>query len=164
MSHCSWSEEYMIGNHTLKMALAVVTCNSPKKRSLQHMTWRSVKIYEEFFAAKVVFRNTAIFLSRYINGHNLKFLESDFSDVAFESAHTGQSQVQYLLCSIQIFSGRFSLFFLLFLFIVLYLFIYFALFTSLFVFICQQVMLSCWGFRAAGIGLLLLRACLNEPV
>jgi hypothetical protein len=43
------------------------------------MMWRSVKIYDEFFKARVVFRDRAIFhLSGYADGYNLRILESNF--------------------------------------------------------------------------------------
>jgi hypothetical protein len=60
-----------------------------------------------------VFRGRAI-CPGIFDGYNRRILEGNFSDVAFEGAYTGQFQLQYLLCSIQLVVGCFSLFFLLF--------------------------------------------------
>jgi len=105
-------------------------------------------------------------VSRYTDGYKLRILGSNFSDAALESAHTEQSQLQYLCALSKYLSGVFlfsyycfSSMFLIFLFT-----FYFTLFTFLFIFISHQVPLGRLGSRAAGIGLLLLRACLNEPV
>ena len=127
----------MTGNCTLKVALTVATCNSQIKEVCSTLLCDVLsKFMTTLFTTRVVFRGRAIFhLFRYVDGYNLRILGSNFSDAVLESAHTGQSQAQYLCALSKYLSGVFLSSYCCFLSMSLIFFIYFLFYFG-YLFVC----------------------------